>query len=267
MKELGLLLVLGMFISFISCNQEPVSPTQQLSPTIEVIGSRNVELVNVGEGNRTFVFVHDIGADLDDWVRSNIAKELAATNQVIAYNRPGYGKSSFSQNPPTLISLAHELNKLIEKIANQDRVILIGHAWGATIARVFTVQYPEKVAGILMLDPIHEDQFEDDLNRALPSWYFANVNQASQAEIDAFNDNLLVLDTLGILPDKPVTLITAFGPVTSLERRFAAHKSLVVSLSPGGIKHYTLDQIGYQIHLESPTTVIEELFELSHKIR
>lgn len=251
----------------ISCNQDPVIPSNPLTPTVELIGSQEVELLDVGDGTRTFVFIHDIGGELDEWIRSNIAEELAATNQVIAYNRPGYGESDANERVPSLRKLADELDMLIQLKAKQNQVIIIGHAWGATLARVYAVNYPEKVAGMLMLDAIHEGQYEEDEERILPFWYYDNISEASQHEIDAFTANIELLDTLGGLPDKPLTLITAYGPVITLEKRFAAQASLLEGISPGAVRHFTLDQIGYQIHLESPNTVIQELFSLSQRIR
>ena len=89
-----------------------------------------------------------------------VASELADQVRVVAYDRAGYGFSDASDAPVDAASVAADLHEALELGGVDGPVVLVGHSLGAGYARVFAASYPERVAGLVLLDPVHEDQLE-----------------------------------------------------------------------------------------------------------
>jgi pimeloyl-ACP methyl ester carboxylesterase len=119
------------------------------------------ELVNVdghmmhiyctGEGSPTIILDHAGGGSSVDW--SLIQPKLAAQTRVCAYDRAGYGWSDYNPAPRTLAQQVHELHALLTGANEQEPYLLVGHSYGARVDRVFAAKYPDKVVGMVLMDP------------------------------------------------------------------------------------------------------------------
>lgn len=85
-----------------------------------------------------------------------VQEKLAEHTRVCSYDRAGYGWSEKSPHPRTFEQMAIELQTLLEKKGVQPPYILIGHSLGGSIVRMYQNMFPEKVAGIVFVDPLIE---------------------------------------------------------------------------------------------------------------
>lgn len=90
------------------------------------------------------------------WLQSELAEQAT----VVAYDRAGYGFSEASDHPVDAASTARDLRLGLELVGIDGPVVLVGHSLGAGYARVFAASYPDRVAGMVLLDPVHEEQLE-----------------------------------------------------------------------------------------------------------
>ncbi|WP_030441979.1 alpha/beta fold hydrolase [Actinoplanes subtropicus] len=74
----------------------------------------------------------------------------------LLYDRGGTGWSDPVPLPRSAASVAREL----DRVAGPGPHVLVGHSMGAVYARRFAQIYMDKVAGMLLLDPGHEDLFD-----------------------------------------------------------------------------------------------------------
>lgn len=95
--------------------------------------------------------------------RPCLAPLLAASGQVITYDRAGIGESGPLTAPRDLNDFVEEL--FVEELravlaaAGLTRPVrLVGHSIGGVIALAFARQRPERVAGLVLLDSSHPDQ-------------------------------------------------------------------------------------------------------------
>lgn len=88
------------------------------------------------------------------WVQST----LAATTRVCAYDRAGYGWSEAGPAPRDAHQIATELHTLLEQAGLNGPYVLVGHSIGGLYIRVFAEQYPDAVAGLVLVDSSHPDQ-------------------------------------------------------------------------------------------------------------
>ena len=118
------------------------------------IGERDIELVELGEG-RPVLFLHGNPVDHRDL--------LASVDPVFA-RRPGYrrlhvdlpGYGGVAADPTALGSdgmLAIVL-ELIDGLAGDEPVILVGCSWGGYLARGVLTARPERVAAVALICPV-----------------------------------------------------------------------------------------------------------------
>ena len=89
-----------------------------------------------------------------------ILDSIAHHTRVYAYNRPGYGRSNQKDTPHTVKEVAHQLHANLFAKKIPPPYILVGHAAGGLFMNMFARLYPEEIAGVVLIDPIHPDQYE-----------------------------------------------------------------------------------------------------------
>lgn len=103
------------------------------------------------EGQPLFVFESGLGTPMDHWDR--ILEGVTELGPWITYDRPGIGKSEPDEELPTIKNVSDKLIKILESLNQPPPYILIGHSLGGTYVRGFAVYYPEKLAGLVIIDP------------------------------------------------------------------------------------------------------------------
>ena len=88
---------------------------------------------------------------------------------MLTYDRAGLGWSDTGPSPRTADTLARELHNLLMKVVPGHRILLVAHGNGAHLARVFAHRYPFETAGLVLVDPHHEDLEAELRQRAIPS--------------------------------------------------------------------------------------------------
>ena len=120
------------------------------------VGGRRLHAVVAGTGQPAIVVETGAGALALGW--RTVADRLSATNQVVAYDRAGYG---WSDPPPlrprTGDDVAGDLRALLDAEAEPGPYVLVGHSLGGLYVRAFAARYPKAVAGLVLVDPTHEN--------------------------------------------------------------------------------------------------------------
>ncbi len=90
-----------------------------------------------------------------------VAKLVAEFATVIAYDRAGLGWSDPSPHPSTALDAARDLATLLDRIERRGPLIFVGHSFGGLIVRVFQQLHPERVAGLVLVDPVCRSEWRD----------------------------------------------------------------------------------------------------------
>ena len=88
-----------------------------------------------------------------------VQPRVAEFTRVISYDRAGYGRSDPAEKPRTAQVLADELHGLLVSARIPGPYVLVGHSFGGFIARMYTRRYPGDVAGVVLIDAVHEDEW------------------------------------------------------------------------------------------------------------
>jgi pimeloyl-ACP methyl ester carboxylesterase len=79
---------------------------------------------------------------------------------VCAYDRAGMGWSEPGPSPPDATRVASDLHALLQEADEEGPYVLVGHSLAGLYSRVYASRYPEEVAGMVLVDSSHPDQFE-----------------------------------------------------------------------------------------------------------
>src|SRR5580692_6500180 len=111
-----------------------------------------------GQGSPTVILDSGLGVPAVGW--NPVQTEVAKFTRVCSYDRAGYGWSGATTFPRTSTEIVKELHALLEAANEKGPYILVGHSFGGFNVRVYSGQYPNDVAGMVLVDASHEDQNE-----------------------------------------------------------------------------------------------------------
>jgi pimeloyl-ACP methyl ester carboxylesterase len=113
--------------------------------------ARRMHIYCLGEGSPTIVLDHAGGVPSPAW--SLVQPQLAEHTRVCAYDRAGYGWSEPASAPNDLHRMVADLDELLTAAGEHAPYVLVGHSYGARVARLFAATYSSQVAGLVLLDP------------------------------------------------------------------------------------------------------------------
>lgn len=119
------------------------------------IGGRSLNMSCLGQGSPVVILESNIGAPGYSWIY--VQRQIAKFTRVCWYDRAGDGWSDPGPFPNHSDSIAHDLHKLLTNARIPPPYLLVGHAMGAFHVRVYRGLYPDEVAGLILVDPMHED--------------------------------------------------------------------------------------------------------------
>lgn len=121
---------------------------------VEVDG-RALWALRSGEGGPAVVVVPGGGAfGLDHLL---VHERVSAFTTSVLYDRAGTGWSDDAALPRSADEVVDELRALLRTLAVPAPFVLVGHSLGGVYVRRFAQRFPGEVAGLVLLDPAHED--------------------------------------------------------------------------------------------------------------
>jgi pimeloyl-ACP methyl ester carboxylesterase len=121
------------------------------------VGGYSLHINCVGEGSPTVILESALGAMSAHWVR--VQQVVAETTRVCAYDRAGMGWSEPGPEPRDARQISSELHTLLKNADTEGPYVLVGHSYGGLYARMYAARYPNEVAGVVLVDSSHPEQF------------------------------------------------------------------------------------------------------------
>lgn len=131
--------------------QPPYAPPGKLVD----IGGYRLHLNCTGKNGPTVVLIAGGGDFSFDWAL--VQPGVSRFARVCSYDRAGLAWSDPGPTPRTMRQDAYELHALLRAAGIKAPYVLVGHSIGGLIARVYAEQYPNEVAGMVLVDSTHED--------------------------------------------------------------------------------------------------------------
>lgn len=116
------------------------------------VDGQRLHYQEAGSGGPVVVLEAGISASSVSWAR--VLPQLAAHTRVIAYDRGGLAWSAPAGHARIASRMVSELRGLLDACGATAPVILVGHSYGGLLALLFACRYRERVAGVVLVDPI-----------------------------------------------------------------------------------------------------------------
>lgn len=123
---------------------------------IEGPSGSKIDFESSGTGT-PIVLQAGLGDGLETW--RTVRKRLEPLGRVVAYSRPGYGRSAATDAPRDPCSIARELDALLQAQGIAPPYVLVGHSIGGLYQWVYALLYPGKVQALVLLDPTHPEHW------------------------------------------------------------------------------------------------------------
>jgi pimeloyl-ACP methyl ester carboxylesterase len=120
------------------------------------IGGHRLHVYCTGKGGPTVVVETGLGDFSFGWILVQSRVEKFA--RICTYDRAGYAWSDPGPKPRTYAQLNLELHGALAKLGERGPFVLVGHSFGGPVVRNFALTYPAEVAGMVLVDTVHEEQ-------------------------------------------------------------------------------------------------------------
>jgi pimeloyl-ACP methyl ester carboxylesterase len=116
------------------------------------VGGRRLHVNLAGQGSPVVVLEAGIAASSISWAL--VWEKIAGFTTVVTYDRAGFGWSDLPPRPSTALDSARDLELLLDKAEIRGPLLLAGHSYGGLIVRIFQQEFPGRVAGLVLVDPV-----------------------------------------------------------------------------------------------------------------
>jgi pimeloyl-ACP methyl ester carboxylesterase len=123
-------------------------------------------------GAPTVVMDSGLGGGVLDW--QTVQPKVATFARVCSYDRSGLGWSESGQKPRTSQRIVKELHALLSDAGVGGPYVLVGHSFGGANVQLYASEYPEEVAGMVLVDSaldvrVLDEDLRDATANATPS--------------------------------------------------------------------------------------------------
>lgn len=134
----------------------------------------------------TIVFVHGFGLNLDGWHYQRLA--LRPRHRLVFFDQRSHGRSGPSAaRDCTIDRLGEDLRKVVDELAPEGRVVLVGHSMGGMTVLAAAHRHPawfrERVAGVTLVSTCADGV--GDVTFGLPRGMAKLLNDASPSLLNA----------------------------------------------------------------------------------
>jgi pimeloyl-ACP methyl ester carboxylesterase len=151
----GLLLVAGVTTEAIAARRDAARwPVPGELVQLDDGRQLHVQTANPDAAGPTVVL--EAGAGLPSFLFDDLTAALGDDLPVLAYDRAGSGYSDGHPRAGSLEQVTADLHELLAEVELPGPYLLVGHSIGGHYARAYAAGHPGEVAGLVLLDPRHE---------------------------------------------------------------------------------------------------------------
>lgn len=234
------------------------------------VGEHRMYLRCEGEGTPLVVFESGFGPGGDSSMWREVLPQVARETQACAYDRVGQGRSSRPvPHPHSMRQMARELRALLDTAERKGPFVLVGHSMGGPVARWFEMEYPDELAGMVLVDATTaasaNDAFSTVTAEMLRGWEATIRRIEGQDREDVVADLTSLRDSGPTLGARPLIAITAGRPGANLQLRQALRTEFD-ALSSNAV-HIVAERSGHIVPLEQADLVTGAALAVVHAAR
>lgn len=122
------------------------------------VGGHKLHINCTGAGSPTVILEPGLG-EPSSMMSGWIAPAVARDTRVCVYDRAGRGWSESAPGAQDGVQVATDLHTLLRRAGEKGPFVLGGHSAGGAYVLNFAKLYPDQVAGVVLLDSMHPEQY------------------------------------------------------------------------------------------------------------
>jgi proline iminopeptidase len=206
-EEIMLLRALNSLIALAACTCVLGACASQAVPPPSADGYvRTTDGVNLyyrmlGAGRDTILVIHGGAMGLPLEYLASDLEPLAESHVLIFYDQRGAGRSTLVSDSARVHVSAHIADvEQVRRHFGMAQVTILGHSWGAGLGARYALEYPQHVAGLILVGPmpIRYAPHWPEFGRNLTAW----MDSATRAEFLAVSEAMEAIETI---PDPHAT--------------------------------------------------------------
>lgn len=238
------------------------------------VGGHRLYLHCAGEGQPTVLLDSGMSSTTDSW--TEVQPSVAEFTRACSYDRAGLGRSDPGPAPRTSGQMVTELHALLHHAAIPGPYVLVGHSFGGLNMQLYAGRYPEEVAGMVLVDTVHEDHpawlaavlTEEQMRTPRRLWagespegtdFFASFEQVRATRWRL--DTPLVVLVRGMLPSDERDPARSDEQIARLERDWLVLQAGLARRSPRG-RMVVVEGSGHRMHRHRPDSIVEVIREV-----
>jgi pimeloyl-ACP methyl ester carboxylesterase len=133
-----------------------------------------------GSGKTALIIMHGLFGNLNNW--HSLANEIGEVVRVVTVDQRNHGKSPHSDHF-NYVEMAADIEELTTDLGIEQAIVM-GHSMGAKTAMYFTMQHPDKTAGLIAVDmaPRQYDHLFEEIFHALTTFDPSIYNSRTAAD-------------------------------------------------------------------------------------
>lgn len=231
-----------------------------------------------GRGGLPVVFAHSTAGSSAHWAHQ--LTHLRPTRRAVAFDLRGHGRSeSPSDDDYSISSMAADVHAVVDAL-RIPRFVLVGHSLGGGVALTYAGAHPDRIAGLLLLDPIGDgtqfpsaevqdflSQLESDYTGMIQGYWDqiagpdSSIRERLRADLRATPRDTVVGAFRAVMQFDPHPVLGRYrGPTLSI---VTPHNNEPFSLHRlgQGFPHRIVQGTGHWIQLDKPDVMNEILDE------
>jgi pimeloyl-ACP methyl ester carboxylesterase len=242
-----------------------------------------LEVDDGGEDGLAVVFVHSLAGNAGQWEQQ--LEHVRRDRRAVAFDFRGHGRSDPAVSGSySIADMASDIAAVVDTL-RLERFVLVGHSMGGGAALVYAGEHPNRVAALLLVDPIGDGkQIPAEAKAGFLAGFESNYDSASQGywkEIAGSNPRISrrLLADLRATPQETVVMVLRsvmeFDPEPALARYPGAKLAVVTPHNDGAFSLHRLGQgfphrvvlgTGHWIQLDKPEEFNSILDEFLHQV-
>jgi pimeloyl-ACP methyl ester carboxylesterase len=201
---------------------------------------------------------------------SGIQPEISTFARVFVYDRAGMGRSDPAYTPRSCKDIILDLRYLLSVANLQPPYILVAHSWSGINARYFANEYPDEIAGLILMDAVHEDKYEQfakvlNEEKTARMWAAVRDPERNDERIDriASIEQVHANQRVHNFPLIVLTRATDDDPQNQIETKL---QSEFLKLSTNSKQYFSKFEDHYMLNTE-PELVIDSIREVVEAVK
>jgi pimeloyl-ACP methyl ester carboxylesterase len=278
---LFIVMPVAILTSNVMAQQATPQTAQIVDQRYEVDPGRSLYLRCTGTGSPTVIFETGWGGDSSVWFE--VAPSIAQTTRTCTYDRAGLGRSDPAPDGPrTIQDSVNDLHVLLAVAEIPGPYVLVGASLGGLIARLYASQFPDDMAGLVLVDGLAPGFLAAALMRLPADIAVDAAEQATGADPqDPEHIDLLASDDLAAAAALPPVVPTIVLANDTLQRDLPSDLDWqTLTIIEVTWRAYELKQAeelqgrlviakgsGHNIQEEQPAIVIDAVTEVVNAVR